>query len=82
MAAKGKEGEKINKKTKKTKNKKTKNKKTKQQKAKGRGNDPVLKILYANAQGLQGKQGSLQSAAETAEATIIAITETAGKPPT
>ena len=30
---------------------------------------------------MQGKQGSLQSAAETAEATIIAITETAGKPP-
>ena len=44
-------------------------------------NETEITILYANANMLKEKQSSLKSAAEAAQATVLTITETGGKPP-
>ena len=50
-------------------------------KRKKKGKIEEIKILYANAQGLQGKMNSLESAAKTHNSHVITITETQIKPP-
>ena len=59
----------------------TKQRPNKKDKTPKGNNETEITILYANANMLKEKQSSLKSAAEAAQATVLTITETGGKPP-